>query len=97
MFLPSTVRKTSLSAARYDVSVPASFELDFEVVAPQLTTLPSPSAEELAALLKARVLLVDDDPALLNLYQKFLVRAGFEVSTATNGKVGFEKKHRRTA
>jgi len=53
--------------------------------------LPAPTPEALAALAPARILLVDDDPALLNLYEKFLAKRGFEVITAENGKLGYEK------
>jgi len=35
------------------------------------------------------LLLVDDDPALLEMYRRFLARAGFTVETATDGRKGF--------
>lgn len=36
-----------------------------------------------------RLLLVDDDPALIELYGRFLTRAGFHVATEPNGKRGY--------
>jgi DNA-binding response OmpR family regulator len=37
-----------------------------------------------------RILLVDDDPSIRNLYSKALSQAGFVVKTAENGKAAFE-------
>lgn len=39
---------------------------------------------------KGRVLVIEDDPQLLKLYQKKLTTEGFEISLATNGKEGIE-------
>jgi DNA-binding response OmpR family regulator len=39
---------------------------------------------------KQRILLVDDDPSIRNLYTKALSQAGFIVKTAENGKAAFE-------
>ncbi|MCP4503500.1 MAG: response regulator [Deltaproteobacteria bacterium] len=52
--------------------------------------LPTPSAEALAALAAEVVLLVDDDPDLLRLYQSFLSKRGYIVHTAENGRLGYE-------
>ncbi|HXE14356.1 MAG TPA: response regulator [Bryobacteraceae bacterium] len=39
---------------------------------------------------KQRILLVDDDPSIRNLYSKALSQAGFAVETAPNGKAAFQ-------
>lgn len=39
----------------------------------------------------AKILLVDDDPLMLRMYQKKLVNDGYEVKTATNGLEAFEE------
>lgn len=39
----------------------------------------------------ARVLVVDDDPATVNLVQEFLLAKGYEVSTAFDGLEGLQK------
>ena len=39
---------------------------------------------------RQRILLVDDDPSIRNLYSKALFQAGFLVKTAENGKTAFD-------
>ena len=39
---------------------------------------------------RQRILLVDDDPSIRNLYSKALSQAGFLVKTAENGKTAFD-------
>ncbi len=39
----------------------------------------------------ARLLLIDDDPALLSLLRRTLERAGYEVVTAPNGREGLQR------
>ena len=41
--------------------------------------------------MSSRVLIVDDDPATLNLLKPFLVSKGYEVETAADGLEGLEK------
>jgi CheY-like chemotaxis protein len=43
-----------------------------------------------------KVLVVDDDPAILRLFSRFLSSSGFEVETAANGKVAMDLVSRRS-
>jgi CheY-like chemotaxis protein len=38
-----------------------------------------------------RILIVEDEPLLLNLYAKKMINAGYKVFTAVNGEEGFRK------
>ncbi len=38
-----------------------------------------------------RILVIEDDPALLRMFESMLEEASFEVETARNGKLGLEK------
>jgi DNA-binding response OmpR family regulator len=67
-----------------------AFELEVAVGEP-VEGLADPRTAELNALPAPRILLVDDDPSLLQLYQQFLKRGGWIVETANNGKEGFER------
>ncbi len=40
---------------------------------------------------KKRVLLVDDDPLFVRMYERLLLQAGYEVKTGRNGKEGIEQ------
>lgn len=65
--------------------------------AARLVDLPSPSnAAPVSgpAPSKGRVLLVDDDPAVLRAFGRTLRRAGFEVDEAADGKEAVERVHR---
>jgi len=39
----------------------------------------------------AKILIIDDDPAILTMLKKMLEKAGFEVDIANNGSEGLEK------
>ena len=49
-----------------------------------------PEVRELEAVRSEKLLVVDDDVDLLRLLEKHFLHAGFEVATATNGRLGFE-------
>jgi len=45
----------------------------------------------------ARILVIDDDPALLSLLHRSLEKAGYEVADAANGRIALEMQRRNPA
>lgn len=82
----------------------------FTVVLPIVTPMPAEIAKEPAAThapvapgttgeVRSLVLVIDDDPAALDMMSRYLTKEGFSVLTANNGALGIElaKKHRPLA
>lgn len=72
------------------VDEPADEPLAFEV---PLQRSPAPSPQPPSppkATRPARLLLVDDDEAILQMFSRLFTKHGFEVSTATDGQLGIE-------
>jgi DNA-binding response OmpR family regulator len=63
--------------------------LDIDIDDAELSLEGMPPSEDVTAT--GSLLLVDDDPALVGLYRRFLERAGFAVETAANGREGLER------
>jgi CheY-like chemotaxis protein len=44
----------------------------------------------------ARILIIDDDAAILSLFEQFLKNEGFDVTTAANGRSGLAQMEKST-
>ncbi len=78
-----------------EVSVSIDEELpiaagSYEMPMPPPVKTPTPPPSAPTAKLPARLLLVDDDDALLHMFSTLFKKHGFEVTTATDGQVGAE-------
>lgn len=72
-----------------EVAEPQDEPLTFEVPL-QVTPVPAPPAPVAAGAKTPRLLLVDDDEAILRMFSRLFTKHGFEVTTAEDGQKGVE-------
>ncbi|MFO0596331.1 MAG: response regulator [Myxococcaceae bacterium] len=65
---------------------PLAFEVEQKAVPPPPPSAPRPAA----AGINAKLLLVDDDPAILKMFSTLFAKHGFAVTTATDGNEGVQ-------
>lgn len=103
---PSDIGEFSLKILKYlqSASAPAAAQAPAPPPAPAAAAAPPPARaagddkalDEIAVVEEipqqpARILLVDDDPALVKLFAIAMKRAGYEVVTATDGEEGLQQ------
>src|SRR5205085_181778 len=73
----------------FTIDLPADLQ---EMAAP--AEMPKKSPAEAATATASTVLVIDDDPTVRDLLERFLAKEGFQVVCAANGEEGLEKAKR---